>query len=57
MKYFQVHAKLENGAVAVFGTKAQSDEDALDTAHERLAEAGQLVTGVDVVPLVPAAGR
>jgi hypothetical protein len=56
MIHFQVQATLANGAVVMFGTKADSDTEALDAAHERLAEAGQLVTEVDVEPLT-AAGR
>jgi hypothetical protein len=57
MIHFQVQATLANGATVLFGTKADSDTGALDTAHERLAETGQLVTEVDVEPLVPASGR
>jgi hypothetical protein len=57
MIHIQVQATLANGATELFGTKADSDEDALDVAHERLAETGQLVTEVDVEPLAPAAGR
>ena len=57
MTCWQVRATLENGAVVVFGTEAQSDEAALDLAHERLEDTGQLVAEVDVDQLAPASGR
>jgi hypothetical protein len=52
MSQWQARATLENGAIVMFGMEADSDSDALDLLHLRLADAGQRIEGAEVWPLL-----
>lgn len=55
--HWQVRAELDSGGVMVFGTQADSAEQALDAAHELLADAGRLVLQLEVTRLSPVRDR